>query len=242
MKPRVMVVDDEPLLRKALARDLERAGFATLAAPSGNEASELALREPVDLVITDVRMADGDGLGLLAELQRRQPELPVILITGYAEVSVLEALRRGAEMMFSKPYDRQALRQAATSTLQPRPQRWWAREDASFALCLTAANGTSWRLGSARGPGTCSAKLELESLRLTGEHLPPPHTELCVELIGRGEFSGRISCTGKVVESAGIEEAPTRCEVRLHLQGPEQAHTLAEIINQQRTGGQMVPT
>lgn len=240
MKPRVMIVDDEPLLRKALARDLERAGFSTLVAPSGNEASGLALREPVDLVITDVRMADGDGLGLLAELQRYQPELPVILITGYAEVSVLEALQRGAEMMFSKPYDRQALRKAATSALLPRPQRWWVLQDAAFTLSLTAADGTRWRLGSAQGPSACTAKLELESLLLTGEHLPAPHTELCVELMGRGEFSGRITCTGKVIESAIYESSP-RCTVRLLLQSPAQAHTLADLINQQRTGGQ-VPT
>ncbi len=236
-----MVVDDEPLLRKALARDFERAGFATLAAASGNEARELALREPVDLVITDVRMADGDGLGLLAELQRCQPELPVILITGYAEVSVLEALQRGAEMMFSKPYDRQALRRAATSSLLPRRQRWWALQDAAFTLCLTAADGTSWRLGSAQD-SACAAKLELERLLLTGDHLPVPHTELRVELIGRGEFSGRITCTGQVIECAVVDESPSRCTVRLLLQSPEQAHTLADLINQQRTGGQTVPT
>lgn len=230
-----MIVDDEPLLRKALVRDLERAGFATLAAQSGNEASELALREPVDLVITDVRMADGDGLMLLAELKRRSPELPVILLTGYAEVSVLEALRRGAEMMFSKPYDRQALRRAAMSALQPPPQRWWELEGSAFTLRLTGRDGTCWQVGAPRD--ACAAKLELEHVLLRAAHLPAPNTALHVELTGQGEFSGRLYCTGEASDHAILDEHHFQCAVRLSLPSQEQAHMLADLINQQRTGG-----
>lgn len=235
MTARVMVVDDEPLLRKALVRDLQRVGYATVAAQSGHEAGELARREPMDLVISDVRMADGDGIELLTELKRDVPELPVILLTGYSELGVLEALRRGAEMMFSKPYERQALHRAVASALLPRPRRWWTDEPSVFGLSLIVEGGERWQLGSSRGPGACAVKLELEKLSLRGEPLPAPSSTVHVELTGLGERSGRIVCAGTVLECS--PDTSSQRTVQLARHSDEGALLLAELINQQRTGG-----
>lgn len=108
--PTVLLVDDDLNHRNAMAFDFKRKGFCVLHANSGREAWELILIERINLVITDIRMADGDGVELLRRIKDRDPRLPpVILITGYTDLNLADAKDWGAEAVFPKPIDRKGL-------------------------------------------------------------------------------------------------------------------------------------
>lgn len=82
---RILLVDDEALVRRITAEGLEAAGFSVLAAPGAAAALELLDGgESVDLLVSDLSMPDMDGLALIREAQRRRPRLPAILLTGFA--------------------------------------------------------------------------------------------------------------------------------------------------------------
>jgi signal transduction histidine kinase/ActR/RegA family two-component response regulator len=90
---RVLVVDDEDAVREVLSRYLEDAGYLVLRASSGAEAlSLLAARRDVDALLTDLSMPGMDGLALIRSAQDRRPDLPAILLTGFAEDAAALAL------------------------------------------------------------------------------------------------------------------------------------------------------
>jgi len=104
----VLVVDDEPDIVEIIAFSFRHAGYVNVhSASSGNQAVALARTRPFDIVVTDVRMPDGDGLSLLAELKRIESANPplVVFLTAFADLSVEEAQRLGALSLLSKPFD-----------------------------------------------------------------------------------------------------------------------------------------
>lgn len=116
--PTVLLVDDDATHRNVLAFDFKRKGFSVLHASSGNEAWEMILRENINLVITDIRMPDGNGVELLRRIKDRNPILPsVILITGYTDLDLNNATEWGAEAVLPKPLDRKALLSASQSVV-----------------------------------------------------------------------------------------------------------------------------
>ena len=80
--PRVLVVDDQPIMLRAVVRTLRRAGMQVYAAVDGVAACEVLQQTAVDVVLSDVAMPRMDGIALLAEMTNRYPEVPVILLTG----------------------------------------------------------------------------------------------------------------------------------------------------------------
>ena len=84
-KQSILVVDDEPTMREYLQAALA-ARYQVLAAPGCAEALAALEREPVDIVLTDVRMPGRDGLSLLAELQKREPAPLVIIMTAFGTI------------------------------------------------------------------------------------------------------------------------------------------------------------
>ena len=99
---RILVVDDEAVIREVLARQLRDAGFDVLVAASGTEALFLAERERVDAVVTDLAMAGGaDGLAVIRGMQARSPGLPAVLLTGYAGDETALALSGAMSGTFS---------------------------------------------------------------------------------------------------------------------------------------------
>jgi DNA-binding NtrC family response regulator len=110
VRARLLVVDDEPPQREMLSRILERAGFAVETAPDGKAALEQLQAGPVDLLLTDQRMPNMDGLELLEQVQRLAPGLPVILMTAFGSVSTaVDAMKRGAADYLTKPFERDEL-------------------------------------------------------------------------------------------------------------------------------------
>ena len=108
--PRLLLVDDDPSLLRLLHLRLESAGYAVDTAESGHAALTRVESHPPDVVITDLKMDGMDGLALLDELQRRQPGLPVLLLTAHGTIpDAVQATQGGAVAFLTKPVDRQEL-------------------------------------------------------------------------------------------------------------------------------------
>jgi len=104
MNSSVLIVDDEKVLRESIAGLLESEGFEVLQAENGHVAHQILLKRPVDVVLTDVRMPEMDGMDLLARLQCLVPQTPVIMITAYGTVeNAVSALQKGAWDYLLKP-------------------------------------------------------------------------------------------------------------------------------------------
>ena len=106
MSHTILVVDDEPKLREVLAATLQELGYQTRTAGSGAAALEQFENEPADLVLSDLRMPGMSGQQLLAELRRRAPNVPVVLMTAYGTVKdAVQAIKDGAFDYISKPFE-----------------------------------------------------------------------------------------------------------------------------------------
>jgi excisionase family DNA binding protein len=122
-RSRILLVDDEESIRKLLSRMLEST-YDVEVAPDGDAAIRL-LREPdahYDLLISDLNMPGMDGLTLIREAQRINPELTAIVITGYStESSAIEALNLGVAGYLTKPFGTAQVLAAAAKALGVRP-------------------------------------------------------------------------------------------------------------------------
>ena len=108
---RVMIVDDEPIVGKRLTPALEKAGFAVEAFTDPTQALSRLKEQGFDIVVTDLRMEEVDGIGVLEHVMSECPNTRVILITGYATVEVArEALVKGAFDFIAKPFKPKELR------------------------------------------------------------------------------------------------------------------------------------
>ena len=116
-----LVVDDEPRLRRVLVRLLEGEGFMCGEAASGVEALEMMEHDPVPLVISDLRMPQMDGVGLLREIIARWPGTAVIVVTAVAEVeSAVACLQLGALDYVAKPFHLDEVRARVMQALDKR--------------------------------------------------------------------------------------------------------------------------
>jgi CheY-like chemotaxis protein len=110
-KVRVMILDDEPIVAKRLAPALEKHGFAVEAFVDPREALARLEQRSFDIVVTDLRMEEVDGIQVLEHIMSSCPNTRVILITGYATVEVArEALVKGAFDFIAKPFKPKDLR------------------------------------------------------------------------------------------------------------------------------------
>ena len=109
-KARILVVDDDPGLLRLLTIRLRAENYDVEAVESGMQALAAASRFRPDLVITDLRMDQMDGIGLLKELQNRWPGLKVIILTAHGTIpDAVQATQMGAFGFLTKPVDKQEL-------------------------------------------------------------------------------------------------------------------------------------
>ncbi len=102
----VLVVDDEKNYPLILSAVLEEEGFETMVANSGQEALEILERAAIDLVLTDMKMPQMDGIELLERIKAKDPDLPVIMMTAHGTVDkAVEAMQKGAYNYILKPFD-----------------------------------------------------------------------------------------------------------------------------------------
>ncbi len=115
----VLIVDDEPDIRELLDLTLSRMGLDTHCAANLQEAlSSLAELQP-DLCLTDMRLPDGNGIGLVEHIQSEHPNMPVAMITAHGSVeTAISALKAGAFDFISKPIELERLRNLVSTALQ----------------------------------------------------------------------------------------------------------------------------
>lgn len=115
----IVIVDDEQSYRQLLTLVFESDGHSIRTASNGREALELIKAEPADVIITDVRMPDMDGIELLKSAREYQPDIGVVLMTAFASVETArEAFKLGADDFIQKPFDVEELKLIVRKTLE----------------------------------------------------------------------------------------------------------------------------
>jgi two-component system response regulator PilR (NtrC family) len=115
----LLIVDDEQSYRQLLTLVFETEGYKVRTAKNGREAVELLQAEPADLVISDVRMPDMDGIELLSAAREFLPDLGVVLMTAFASVETArDAFKLGADDFIQKPFDVEELKLIVKKTLE----------------------------------------------------------------------------------------------------------------------------
>ncbi len=101
---RVLVVDDDPTALKGLSRVLKGEGYSVVTVDSGKEALQKAEGDNFDIVLSDIRMPEIDGMKLLKKLRKISPETAVVMITAYGSIqNAVDAMRDGAKDYICKP-------------------------------------------------------------------------------------------------------------------------------------------
>ncbi|WP_449245036.1 sigma-54-dependent transcriptional regulator [Desulfobacca acetoxidans] len=140
---RILIVEDETISRENLQHVLEKEGYETVAVENGSLAYEELAQGEFDLVLTDLRMQQIDGLQVLARAKELQPDIEVIVITGYATVaSAVEAMQKGAYHYLAKPYKIEEVRILVRKALEKR----WLRQEVS-QLKRQVQQGFPWLVG-----------------------------------------------------------------------------------------------
>ena len=115
----ILIVDDEQSYRQLLSLVFEGDGHTIRTASNGREALSLLQDEPADVVISDVRMPDMDGIQMLSSVRETQPDLGVVLMTAFASVETArEAFKLGADDFIQKPFDVEELKLIVKKTLE----------------------------------------------------------------------------------------------------------------------------
>ena len=119
---RILVVDDEEGVRTFVAEALERSGHEVVQAADGAAALRAAREEPFDVVLTDLRMPEMDGMTVVRTLRTEQPDVEVIVLTAFADVgTAVETMKLGAFDYLQKPVSAPlAIRELVESALERR--------------------------------------------------------------------------------------------------------------------------
>ncbi len=116
---RLLVVDDEPIALRNLERVLAKEGYQVSTASSGQSALRQLRQKPVDVVLTDLKMEKIDGLDVLRRCREIDPDVEVILITGYAAVeTAIEAMKQGAYHYLAKPFKLEEVRKVVAEAAE----------------------------------------------------------------------------------------------------------------------------
>ena len=142
---RILVVEDDNGLREALVDTLLLGGYECREVDSGERALLALSRQRFDMVISDIQMGGMDGLTLLANIRQQYPQVPVLLMTAYANIDgAVRAMREGAIDYLAKPFSPRCC--STRSAAMCRPRRWrsapWCTGIPRPPSC------SSWRPGS----------------------------------------------------------------------------------------------
>jgi len=118
---KILVVDDEENIRTIIKRSFQKEGYTVFTASSGNEALQELTKNSFDLVITDLKMPDGDGINLIKQIHSLYPDTMVMVITAYASTeSAVEAMKAGAIDYIVKPINIEELRIIVRNALEKK--------------------------------------------------------------------------------------------------------------------------
>jgi DNA-binding NtrC family response regulator len=116
---KVLVIDDEAIIRTSCERTLIPAGYEVELAEGGKEGLEMLEKEEFGLVLLDLKMPDMDGVEVLNNIKSKWPDIKVVMITGYSTVeTAVQALRLGAFNYLEKPFTPNSLLTAVKEVLE----------------------------------------------------------------------------------------------------------------------------
>ena len=103
---KILLIEDDISFCKLLEKFLIKKTYDVSIAFSAEEARQAMKKESFDLILTDLRLPDSDGIGLMSEFKISNPEIPVVLMTGYSDVNTaVKAIKNGAADYISKPFN-----------------------------------------------------------------------------------------------------------------------------------------
>jgi CheY-like chemotaxis protein len=228
---KVLVVDDEPDLRELVILELQEAGFQTVEAPNGKAAFEIVKSDSIDVVVTDVRMPGGSGVELLDEIKKRNPERPaVIMVTGFADLSVDEAFDRGAEALLSKPYRYETLINLTKQILTPRDEKYTRKHerfDAEVNIELNLPSLSETRIAHTLNIGRGGMFVHME------QNLPVPGQKVAFKVLFKDKkyspIEGQALCRWN--RHAPSPETPKGFGLEFVTLSPESQKNLATLLN-----------
>lgn len=104
MKPSILLVDDEPNILFVFSKYLDKAGYTVTEASCLSEAREAVMTRRFDAIILDMMLPDGNGIDLIGDIKKLNPEVAIVVITGRGDVPLaVEAMHRGADNFLTKP-------------------------------------------------------------------------------------------------------------------------------------------
>jgi DNA-binding NtrC family response regulator len=237
---RVLVVDDETSLLLTLVANLELEGFEVIEANSAQRALEILRQEPIDLVLSDIRMPGMNGVEMFRAIRRMRLDMPVVLMTAFAvEGLVQEAVREGVFTVMPKPFDLATLI-TALSTAARRPmvlvvddERPVAQTtaDVLVAMGIRARALTDGRaaLEAVRNGDVDVAVVDMVMPNMTGP-------EVIEQIIA---LDPRVACIGISGQDAASLFQRAASKVVSFLRKPIAPHDLASTIaNARRTAAQ----
>lgn len=217
----ILVVDDDSQLREAIVDTLMLTGYACIEASSGEEALSTLAKRNVDMVISDIQMGGMDGHTLLKSIHDKYPQLPVLLMTAYANIDgAVRAMRDGAIDYLAKPFAPEVLlnqvsRYVPVKRITKREPIWndpSTGELLKMAAKVAASDATVMITGpSGSGKEVLSRYVHDNSPRASGPFVAIncaaiPDTMLESTLFGyeKGAFTGAIqACPGKFEQAQG---------------------------------------
>lgn len=225
----ILVIDDEPNLRRSLSLILQQAGYKVVAAASAEEA-RVAMQDCMfDLIFLDLKMPDINGMDLLPEIRRMYPDLPVLILTAHATMeTAIEAVRKGARDYLLKPVDPERIIDRIQHILGEQQQPKRRREimegitdllaelnrleglpEFSYSIEVIEKKGDPDRYIQ-RGPITLDVHTRQASV--SGRFIPlsPTAFEYLVTLVKHSP--NVISCEDLVAESQGYAAGPVEAK------------------------------
>jgi two-component system response regulator AtoC len=179
--PTLLIVEDEAVLARNLAKLFTREGFEVCHATGVAEAQRIASTTPADVVLLDLRLPDGGGLEVLDSLLAADPELPVIMMTAFGTVvDAVEAMQRGARDYVQKPFELNEILLKVERALRHTRQRReisYYRERGTAAATITGVSAAAERLRA----------LVARIARMTGGPGTPAPTVLLLGETGSGK-------------------------------------------------------
>ncbi len=193
--PKILLIEDDIAFCKLLEKFLIKKAYEVTTTFSATEAREAVKNESFDLILTDLRLPDSDGIGLMSEFKNSHPHIPVILMTGYSDVNTaVKAIKNGAADYISKPFNPDEVLLVITNALQAPKEE---EEQAPVKEKKTAKKqSTSGENEFVKGISVASKKL-LDHIQLVSP------TDMSVLIIGE-------SGTGKEIIAKSIHQQSKR--------------------------------
>lgn len=237
MRAQILVVDDDPLLLPLLVETLTAIGYTVTGAPGGIEALDILQTRKFDLMVTDIKMPDLDGIQLLKKVRRHYPDMPVVFITGVATPDMIQ--EASPDGFLAKPFRIQHIEELIARTLRARSDhaRGTVRKvlvadpDDTFRATLTEAlNYSEYIPFAASTPADAVRELESGSFEavITDSALPRLNGHSLSQII-----SERFPDTPVILMSADqTAEDLVDSYYASFLRKPFQAGTIIEMLNQ----------